>query len=182
MQINEKPRKKTQAKNVIYETLPRVQENIFQIGVEWKKKTKKQQRAQPENVSGIISLLHMYRGQTIKNGVTLRSFSPSLFIIYLSHLSQSQGVVFFFEDDRSQVEGLFNNLRHETKSSFNAKYAEEIYYISFAYESDFSEGRIFEKAANRLSQWENNKLQATVDFINAVNWGEEIFGSFGGGD
>lgn len=29
------PEKKTQAKNVIYETLPRVQGDVFQIGVEW---------------------------------------------------------------------------------------------------------------------------------------------------
>jgi hypothetical protein len=58
VQINEKPEKKTQAKNVIYETLPRVQGDIFQIGVNKEKKSEKPS-IQLENVSGIISLLHM---------------------------------------------------------------------------------------------------------------------------
>lgn len=66
-----------------------MQGDIFQIGVE--------KNNSAEVASGIISLLHMYRGQTIKNGVTSCSANPPseaavVFIIYLSHLCKWEGL------------------------------------------------------------------------------------------
>lgn len=119
-----KTKPKRKQKNVIYETLPRirVQEDVFS---DWGGKKQQRQRT---NAPGIISLLHMKRGQTIKNGVTLCSYSLGVFIIYLFFRIHSKGRWRELASWYNWFEGLFNNLWHETKSSYNGKYAEGIFF------------------------------------------------------
>lgn len=88
------------------------------------------------------------------------AFSPGLLLfIYLLH-SQQKGKP---GPDTTDLKA-YLIIYDMNKSSFNAKYAEWIYYAI----REFAALKKIFVTANRLSQWKN-KLPATVDFINLIN-------------